>query len=568
MEDKGKRGRLLIVVEWRTKASVDACSLCCKDKKILQVSFLNRFAFSIVVCLFIKYIVMKFNRPLFLIVLISGLFAGIGSSAQIKRDYTELDKYIAKSLKDFEVPGIAVGIIKDGKVVFAKGYGYRNANTKAPVDTKTIFGIASCTKAFTAASIGILSDQGKLNWDDEVISHFPEFKLYDPFITRDFRVDDLLCHRSGDETFDGDLLWYGTDYSREEILKRFAKRKNVYGFRRRFGYSNLMFVAAGVMLENITGISWDNFVVKNIFKPLGMNSTTTTNSGFDSTMNIAMPHLEGKPVDFINYDNIGPAGSINSNIDDMLKWVKLWLNKGVYNGDTIFSQKVYNTATSPHTNLNWKDEERKGGTHFYSYGLGWFLLDYDGVKIIQHSGGLPGFHSKVVLIPSENTGFVILSDQLTSLVEALYHKLLDFTLSDIENPKDWASIYLKRKQRQEAQEEVRNHPNTVKIDTETTTPSLPLEDYTGIYEDEMYGKAEIAMINGKLHLSLLPAKELLSGDLDNFHLDTFKFKFNDRFLKPGKLTFYINEDAEPAYFTISLDSDDFLFSKLKFIKVH
>ncbi len=504
-------------------------------------------------------------RLIISICLIVGVSLSNSSISQTKQDFKELDKYILKALNDFEVPGIAIGMVKDGEVIFAKGYGNKNAKTKEPVGTKTIFGIASCTKAFTAASIGILVDKGKLNWNDEVIFHYPEFQLYDPYITRDFRVDDLLCHRSGYETFDGDLLWYGTNYSRSEVLKRFRQRKNTYGFRQKFGYSNLMFIAAGELIENTTGISWDDFVTNSIFKPLGMNSTTTTNSGFTKEMDIAYPHLEGEPLDFINYDNIGPAGSINSSVDDMLKWIELWLDKGVYNGDTIFSKNSYNITTSPHTSLNWKSEGKKGGTHFYEYGLGWFMNDYDGLKIIQHGGGLPGFHSKVVLIPEENVGFVILSNQLSGLVEALYHKLIDFNLDDIQNPKDWAALYLKRKQSQDARDEVQNQPTTI-INTESTGPSLAIENYTGIYEDKMYGKAEISLKYGKLHLSLLPAKELLSGDMKHNNYDTFKFTFNDKFLKPGNLTFYINEEGEPGYFTISLDSDDFLFYKLRFVK--
>ncbi len=505
-------------------------------------------------------------RLIISICLIVGVSLSHRSIGQTKQDFKELDKYIQKAVDDFEVPGIAVGIVKDGEVIFAKGYGYRNSETKKSVDTKTIFGIASCTKAFTAASIGILVDKSKLNWNDEVILHYPEFQLQDPYITRDFRVDDLLCHRSGYETFDGDLLWYGTNYSRSEVLKRFRQRKNTYGFRQKFGYSNLMFIAAGELIESTTGISWDDFVTKNIFKPLGMNSTTTTNSGFNKEMDIAYPHLEGKPLDFINYDNIGPAGSINSSVDDMLKWIELWLNKGVYNGDTIFSEDIYNTTTSPHTSLNWKSEERKGGTHFYEYGLGWFMNDYDGLKIIQHGGGLPGFHSKVVLIPGENIGFVILSNQLSGLVEALYHKLIDFNLDDIQNPKDWAAIYLKRKQTKDTRDEVQSQSTPVIINSESTGPTLAIQNYTGIYEDKMYGEAEVSLKDGKLHLSLLPAKELLSGDLDHFKYETFKFRFNDQFLEPGKLTFYINEEGDPDYFTISLNSDDFLFHKLMFVK--
>lgn len=251
-------------------------------------------------------------------------------NTQQQYNYEELDEYISNATEKFEIPGLAVGIIKNGEVIFNKGYGYRNIETQIKVDSETIFGIASCSKAFTAASLGILADEGRINWDDKVKDHFHEFQMYDPYITKEFRIDDLLCHRSGLITFDGDLLWYGSDYDRKEIVRRIRYRKNENGFREKFGYQNVMYITAGELIEEVSGKTWDEFIQEKIFEPLNMTSTSTTNSSFTENMNIAYPHIDGEPLEFLNYDNCGPAASINTSIDDFLKWVELMLNKGVY----------------------------------------------------------------------------------------------------------------------------------------------------------------------------------------------------------------------------------------------
>ena len=451
-------------------------------------------------------------------------------------------------------------------MVFAKGYGVRNTDTKKPVDTETVFGIASCSKAFTAASVAILVDEGKLNWGDKVIDHFPEFQLYDTCITNDFRVDDLLSHRSGLITFDGDLLWYGTKYNRKEVVRRIRYRKNENDFREKFGYQNVMFIAAGELIEKVSGTTWDDFVSEKFFKPLGMTSTSTTNSGFNDEMNIAYPHIDGKSMEFLNYDNSGPAASINTSVDDLLKWVKLMLNKGVNDGDTIFSEKEYYTLTSPHTIINAGPGEKINGTHFYSYGLGWFIYDYEGRKIIQHGGGLPGFHSKVVFIPEDSLGYVIMANQLSGLVPAIDKKILDFFVlkpEEQENAKDWASIYLQGKKKQEERKKTKEKEK-LESRISGTEPSLELKNYTGIYEDKMYGKAKISMKEGKLFFEMIPSAKLFQSELTHWNYDTFNFKFKDEFLPEGYLTFNINENGTPDFFTIELDNPDFHFYKLKF----
>ena len=499
--------------------------------------------------------------------ILSGLvffFLGHAGFTQVTEDYRQLDAYIQKALDDFEAPGLAVGIVKNGQVVLAKGYGYANNETKAPVDANTVFGIASCSKAFTAACISILVDEGKLHWEDKVVDLLPGFRLYDPYITDELTVRDLLCHRAGYETFDGDLLWYGTSYSREEVLRRFRYRKNPYSFREKFGYSNLMFITAGEVIKEVSGKTWDEFVKEKILDPLDMENTTTTNRGFDQRNNVAYPHLDGQVMNFINYDNAGPAATINSSVNDLLKWVNLLLQKGHLNDTVIFSEKQYYTMVSPQTILPAGKAEQAGGEHFSAYGLGWFLYDYKGMKVIHHSGGVPGFHAKVLFVPEDSLGFVILSNELGGLVGAVEHEILDYATGGPE--KDWAKIYLDYVKKSKEQEKER----VALLDSSRiagTHPSLELAEYTGIYRDKMYGDAEIKLSDGELTVTLLPAKELFHSPMEHWHYDTFRIDFADPFLPAGLLTFHINERGVADYFTLDIHSGDFHFQKLKFERV-
>ncbi|MEZ5082022.1 MAG: serine hydrolase [Bacteroidales bacterium] len=508
---------------------------------------------------------MKYLRLHFLLLLISAGFIFSSVNAQNDRDYNELKEYLQKANEQFEMPGMAVGIIKDGQVVFNEAFGKRNTKTGEKTNTETIFGIASCTKAFTAACMAILVDEGKLDWTDKVIDHYPDFKLHDPYITREMEVQDLLCHRSGLQTFDGDLLWYGTDYTRKEVVERIQFRENAYSFRSRFGYQNVMYIAAGQLIEKVSGKSWDEFMKEKIFIPLGMNATTTSNGGFNESMNLAYPHIDGEPMEFINYDNCGPAASINTSSDDLLKWVELFLNKGTLNGQTIFSEKQYYKLTSLLTPLNPGPGETIGETHFFGYGLGWFVLDYEGRKVIQHGGGLPGFHSKVALIPEEKVGFIILANQLSGLVEATYKRIIDIYTKNEQ--KDWAQLYYENEQNQESRNLKKKEEKEI-ARVKGTTPSLSIEKYIGMYEDKMYGKAEISLKENRLHIELLPSNTLFTAEMEHWHYDTFKFQFNDPFLPEGYATFVLNGQGNPDYFTIDLENPDFHFFKLKFEKIN
>jgi len=489
------------------------------------------------------------------------LFLSLTGYTQVREDYQQLDAYIQQTVEDFGAPGMAVGIIKNREIVLAKGYGYAHTETKSLVDENTVFGIASCSKAFTAACVSILVDEGKLEWDDKVSDVLPGFTLYDRYITSELTVRDLLCHRAGYETFDGDLLWYGTDYSREEVVSRFRYRENPYSFREKFGYSNLMFIIAGEVIKEVSGETWEEFVREKIFEPLEMDNTTTTNKGFAERKNVAYPHLDGEVVDFISYDNAGPAVSINASVHDLLQWVQLMLNKGAWNDTLVFTDYQYYTMVSPQTILPSGRADKVGGKHFSSYGLGWFLYDYQGMKVINHGGGVSGFHSKVFFVPEDSLGVVLLSNELGGLIGAIEHKILDYHIGDPE--KDWAAIYLEYvaygKKREENRIAVMDSGRV-----EGTKPSLELAGYTGTYEDNMYGKAVVELTDGQLSLTLLPAKELLHAPMAHWHYDTFSIDFADPFLPEGLMSFHLNSRGETDYFTLDIYSPDFHFQKLKF----
>jgi CubicO group peptidase (beta-lactamase class C family) len=478
-------------------------------------------------------------------------------------DYTKLNAYIEKTVLDANVTGMAVGIIKDNDVVFAKGYGLRSANTKSPVNLQTQFGIGSCSKAFTSAAIGILVDEGKLRWKDKVIDFLPWFKLQDDYITRELTIEDLLCHRSGLATFDGDLLWFGTHYTSEEVVRRIKEAPIKKDFRSQFSYQNIMFITAGLVIQSVSGKAWQEFVEERILNPLNMNHSSSNFADFKAGSNVALPHYEGKSLPLINYDNVGPAGGINASVEDMLKWMNVWINDGLM-GDTPFlSQRTFHSLTSAHMIIGSLARTEPMGTHFNTYGLGWRLEDYAGRKIIQHGGGLPGYLSQVVAVPEEKLAIVILENDLVPIHWAVANKIRDLFLTDKDI--DYVQQVMKARDRHNP---ILEKQRQTRLDKQIpgTSHSKPLTAYTGLYTDKMYGDAEISHEDGKLILSLLPAKEYFTTVMEHFHYDTFKIDFNLDYLEFGLLTFNLNSDGHIQGFVIDLPSNDLHFSNLKFTK--
>ena len=478
-------------------------------------------------------------------------------------DFQALDRYIDNAVEDFELSGLALSVVKDGSVVFSRGYGYKNLETKEPMTTTALFNIASCSKAFTAACIGMLVTEQKLHWQDKVIDTIPEFRLADPYITKELNIRDILSHRSGLATFVGDLLWYETDYDNPEIIRRMRYLPIQNDFRSQFGYQNNMFMIAGEIIEEITGKTWSEFLVERVFLPLDMTESRSCSKHITAGQDIAMPHLNRKSQPLAIYDP-NPAGSIYSSVDEMSHWITALLNGGNWNGQQILAQEMIETLFTPHTILPVSAQMKNNGSHFNTYGLGWFLFDYSGRKIVEHDGGMPGYISKVTLVPEENLGFVILTNDMNNLTGALRYRILDAFLNDQE--KDWAAEYLEMRQKYEEAKEKQTSDRYAKR-IEDTEPSLEPVAYTGVYTDKAYGNAQIEMENKHLKQTLLPTEEKFVSRMEHWHFNTFRIKFKDEFLPEGFVTFRLNTDAEITGFSIDLPNPDFHFYNLDFKKI-
>jgi CubicO group peptidase (beta-lactamase class C family) len=488
-----------------------------------------------------------------------------------KIDLKNLDAMCQKALSDFNVPGMAVGIVKDGQVILSKGFGVKNTQSQARVDEQTQFAIASNSKSFTAAALAILVDQGKLSWDDPVKKHLPYFEMYDPYVTQHMTVRDLLCHRSGLDTFSGDLIWYGTTYSREEVIQRSKLLEPSFGFRAGYGYNNIHFIAAGEVVEAVSGQTWDHFIKENIFKPLDMVQANTSITSFTPESNIASPHNEvdgvNQPIEWVNWDNVGPAGSINAGVQEMTRWLMLQLGKGSLEGKTYWKEQrafeMWENQT-PKPVGKWQ-REHMPSRHFNGYGLGWELMEYGGRKIVSHGGGYDGMISKTVLVPEENLGFVILTNNINSLPSMLTFEILDLFLKPAHQ-EDWYKLFqdmrnegIQDSKQAEADDAAKRQTNT--------KPSLPMQAYVGVYSSEMYGDVKVYLSDaGELQIDFAPTA-LFKGHLVHWHFDTFQLKWSTKMmLPPGKVTFVLDKDGKPTEMKVVVENPDFDFSELKLVR--
>ncbi|MBL7074425.1 serine hydrolase [candidate division KSB1 bacterium] len=476
----------------------------------------------------------------------------------------DLNDYVEKAMRDWKVPGVAISIVKDDSVVFAKGYGIRELGKEAKVDEYTLFSVASNTKAFTAALLGMLVDESKLNWDDRVTDYLREFQMYDPYVTREINIRDLLTHRSGLPTFGGDHLWIGNSLSRDEIIARIRHLKPSAQFRTKFQYQNLMFLVAGQVIPEITGKSWEVTIKERILIPLGMMESNTSIRDLKGKINVATPHeiVGGKlvPIEYDNVDNTAPAGAINSNVVEMARWMRLNLNGGVYNGKQILSAEVMREMHTIQMPIPISaDREKMLGTHFLGYGLGWGISDYRGRKLVSHGGGLSGMISLQTLIPEENLGVIILTNFAPhSLTRALTYKVIDAFLGEPE--RDWSAEYLeRRKESKEKQKKAEKELQTKRV--KRTKPSLKLKNYSGIYSDELSGEAEVRLENRKLVFNYNPRH---IGDLEHWHYDTFRVTWrNPIYDMPERtfLTFYLDEMGKVAKLKVTF-YDPIYFKKV------
>ena len=471
-------------------------------------------------------------------------------------DPAELDAWVAQVRERFEVPGIAVAVVKDGQVVLERGWGVREIGKQAPVDEHTLFAIASNTKAFTAASLSMLADEGKLSLDDRVVDHLPGFRMSDPYVTGQMRIRDLLTHRSGLGLGAGDLLfWPGSDYRNEEVVRRLKDVPLKTGFRERYAYDNILYAVATRVIEEVSGQSYAQFLQQRFLDPLGMGGTRFNADALRPGDNVATGHAKAdfttlRPTFPLTWHNAAGAGGIYSSVHDMGRWMRAQLAGGTFtdpqgNEQRLFSrerQKEMWSLLSPMPIAEPPVPQLAAARpDFLGYGEGWITSSYRGEKLVWHTGGWPGMVSRVTLVPGRNLGVVVLTNQEAGgAFNALTMQVLDAFMQPAQRT-DWIDAYVAAADKARAKAD-KAWRERLAARQARSTPSLPLAGYAGTYRDAWYGDVDVVHDGGRLRMRFQPSP-LLTGTLQHWQHDTFLVKWDDRTL---------NGDA---FVTFSLDAD-------------
>ncbi len=468
------------------------------------------------------------------------LVAAPGAIAQQGGRWSEagIDSLVARVMNEFQVPGVSLAVVKEGRTLLAKGYGVKRLGDADPVDGRTLFGIASNTKAFTATALGILVEEGKLKWDGRVIDYLPWFQLADPYVTREMTIRDLLVHRSGLGLGAGDLLWWPpTTYDRKEIAKRLRHIPLSTSFRSAYAYDNVLYVVAGEVIQAVSGKTWEEFVTERILRPVGMSTSNVRQTLAEQPGNVSGTHaiVDGtlRAIKPMASDNTNPAGGINSNAEDMAKWMIVQLDSGRLGASET---RLFTRATAREL---WKvvtpipfgeapPELAPGQANFNGYALGFNARDYRGVKILTHTGGLPGYLSRVAMVPARKIGVSVLTNQESGAAfDAIVNTVLDILL---EAPAwDWTGAYVTLMHRRDSLMKSGDAEREASR-AEGTKPSLPIERYAGTYNDPWYGDVTIAIEDGKPVIRF-GASPSLVGDLEHWQYDTFIARWRDRELR-------------------------------------
>jgi CubicO group peptidase (beta-lactamase class C family) len=475
-----------------------------------------------------------------------------------------IDALAERALEVFETPGLAIGVVKDGELVYARGHGVREIGRSEPVDPDTLFQIASLTKAFTAAALGLLVDEGELDWDDRVIDHLPQFRMYDPWVTREFTVRDLLTHRSGLGLGAGDLLfWPEADSTREDVIRAMRHLEPVTSFRTAYAYDNLLYVIAGEVVGAVSGLPWEDFVERRILEPLGMEGCRSLPARVEGSANRATPHMvvDGELVTtfFSTRDATAAAGAINCNISGLAKWAAMHLAGGeLPDGGRLLSKEVQSEMWRPVTLTSVRDLDREHGrTHFAAYALGWATKDFLGRLHVSHGGGLQGMTSHIALLPEEELAVIVLTNQWSRASRALTSQVLDDYLSP--ESEDWIELFAagSAERAAEAREVVEEAFANRAADSR---PSLPLEEYAGTYRDAWYGEVFVEREGGGLKIRF-GRSEMLTGPLEHFQYDTFVARWLDRSLyADAYVTFALGADGRVEAIRMEAVSPDTDFS--------
>jgi CubicO group peptidase (beta-lactamase class C family) len=436
-----------------------------------------------------------------------------------------LDAYVERAMTAWEVPGLALAVVRGDSVLHARGYGVTRLGDSEAVDEHTLFAIASTTKAFTSAALASLVDEGRLAWDDPVTRHLPGFALADAFVSREFTVRDLLTHRVGAARLDN--LWIASPFDRAEILRRARHLPQVEGFRETYGYNNILYIAAGEVAAAAAGVSWDEMLEQRFFGPLGMERSTSRAAVVEARGNTAHSHtrIEGDvhAIPRRDYDAIGGAGAIWSSAHDMARWIRLHLGRGAFEGERLLAEARFAEMYAPHTAMGIDSTSARmhPSNHFAAYALGWRVQDLHGRKVVQHSGSINYTRTQVTLVPDEGIGVVAMANLSSSNLQlALTHWILDALQG--REPEDWSTAYLELALRSDSAS-ARSAAELESARLPDVGPSLPLEGYAGRYDDALFGGMRILREEGDAGAGLvLHYSPEYVADLEPWHQDIFR----------------------------------------------
>ena len=450
----------------------------------------------------------------------------------------EIDELVVDAMEKFTVAGVAVGVVKDGEIIHARGYGLKSVDTGEKVDEHTSFAIASNSKAFTSAALAILVEEGLLSWQDRVVDHIPEFKMYNDYVTQNFIILDLLTHRSGLGLGAGDLQFWpmGADFTMDDLLTNFQYFEPVSAFRTKYDYDNILYTISGELIKRISGQSWEEFVIEHILQPLGLKNSSTLPPGICDLSNMATPHLavDGKlqTIPWFEHDHErlnGALGGVLSNAHDMCQWLLVQLNGGRYGKDLqqeLFSEASQRQMWTIHTPIPLRSNERYR-SHFSGYGLGWRLSDLNGQMTVSHTGDLAGMLSKTIMLPDLDLGVVVLTNSYYGggpLFQAVSQSILDSYL-DLE-PYDWTMHYLDRflSSASSAEKEVDRVWDVVENGDHQ---DVVIANYLGVYEDPWFGKVKIFLKDGQPWFKSYRSPSL-TGPMFHYKANAFAIRWEKR----------------------------------------
>ena len=478
-------------------------------------------------------------KLLFLTVAIAVSFQTFCQNKEVEKKLKGFDQYVEKVMRDWKVQGMAVAIVHKNKVILSKGYGYRNVAKNLPVTEETLFAIGSCTKAFTAAGVCLLQEDGLLELDKPIREYMPEFKLFDDYVSQNMSPRDLLCHRSGLPRHD--IMWYGSPATRRDLFARLRYLEPSQPFRTTYQYQNLMFMTAGVLIEDVSKLSWEEFTRNRILNPLDMSSTNFSINDLQNAKDFSTGYAEQGdmvgPIPYMNIDAIGPAGSINSNAKDMSKWLRALINGGKYNGKKILSENTIRQLQTPAMVSPAQVPIQYDESFYNMYGLGWSITSYRGHVRVDHGGNIDGFSASTCFMPRDSIGVVVLTNMNASNLTAIVrNNVLDRMLGLPEV--DWNKRLLEeRTKNKEAQNKTKKDEDANRV--KDTKPSHPLEAYAGKYEHPGYGIIEILKEGEALSIDV----HGLKSALEHYHYDVFRAT-DEKYFGGQKFSFFSNVNGE------------------------